>query len=350
MVVDAVSRLMEGANGMAEFWNGLAGRRLSCIDMHTAGEPVRIVTAGIGLPEGGVLAMREFLGREADWMRRALMLEPRGHDGMYGAVLVPSGDNTAAFGAVFMHNEGYSTMCGHAVIALGRYAVDSGLASSGDNFVIECPCGPVDVAVAPDGTVSFTSVPAFVVARDVPVRIDGFAPFRADIAYGGAYYAILPLERLGVAWGGLPPDELARVGERITRALAAAVSLPGPAALAFLYGTIFTDGTEDAAQVSENICIFAGRQIDRSPTGSGVTARMALRAAGGRARLGEIHRFRSITGGMFTAGLATAPAADGSVRVIVSGRAHYMARAEFLIEDGDDIGRGFLISESGNNG
>ncbi len=332
---------------MPDFWNSLRGRRIHCIDMHVAGEPLRIVSAGLDLPEGGsILRQRAYLAEDADWLRRALMLEPRGHEGMYGAVLVPGHDPAAVFGAVFMHNEGYSTMCGHAVIALGRYAADSGLATGGAGFVIDCPCGPVDVTVAADGTVSFTSVPAFVVARDVPVRIDGFAPFHADIAYGGAYYAILPLARLGIEWGRLPVGELAGIGERITRALADAVSLPGDAALAFLYGTIFTDGVEDAAQVSDNICIFAGRQIDRSPTGSGVTARMALRAADGRARPGQTHRFRSITGGEFHARLATAPGVDGAVRVTVGGRAHYTGRSEFLIEDEDPIGRGFLPGRS----
>lgn len=328
---------------MAEFWGSLQGRRLHCIDMHTAGEPVRIVTAGLDLPEGeSVLRQRAYLADKADWLRQALMLEPRGHAGMYGAFLVPGDNPAAVFGAAFMHNEGYSTMCGHAVIALGRYAVDNGFADVGRPFVIDCPCGPVDVTVAADGAVSFTSVPAFVVARDVAVHINGFAPFHADIAYGGAYYAILPLAQLGIEWGALPLEELAVIGERITQALAGQVSLPGRAELAFLYGTIFTDGVVEGTQVSDNVCIFAGRQIDRSPTGSGVTARMALRAADGRAQPGQVHRFRSITGGEFSACLAEAPTAAGAVRVIVSGRAFYTGRSEFIIEDEDVVGRGFL--------
>lgn len=145
------------------------GPVLSVVDMHTGGEPLRIVLSGAPVPEGStVLEKRRWVREHMDWVRRLLMLEPRGHRDMYGALLVPSEVPEAHLGVLFMHNEGYSTMCGHAVIALGRFAVDYGLVEpqGRDTPVnIHCPCGVVQAYVSHNegrsGRVRFHSVPAF---------------------------------------------------------------------------------------------------------------------------------------------------------------------------------------------
>ena len=204
------------------------------IDMHTAGEPVRIVVDGYPALAGAtILDKRRDALEHHDHVRRLLMLEPRGHAEMYGAILVPPSTPGAALGVLFCHHEGYSTMCGHATIALGRFAVDRGLvpaAAPVARFGLECPCGVVAVTVAIDpdgrpGEVSFDSVPAFVLARDLEVSVAGLGTVRLDIAYGGAFYAILPASRIGHALVGAPIAPLRDAACRITEAIRATVPI-----------------------------------------------------------------------------------------------------------------------------
>ena len=327
------------------------------IDMHTAGEPVRIVVDGYPALAGATILdkRRDALERH-DHVRRLLMLEPRGHAEMYGAILVPPSAPGAALGVLFCHHEGYSTMCGHATIALGRFAVDRGLVPARApvaRFGLECPCGVVEVAVTigPDGrpgAVAFDSVPAFVFARDLEIAVEGLGRVRLDIAYGGAFYAILPASRIGHALVGGPIAALREAACRITETIRATVAIhhPGEPDLGFLYGTILTDDVRPGAgPASANLCVFGDGQIDRSPTGSGVTARLALAHARGEIGPGQQTDFAGATGHRFTGeivGTGTLGARD-TVTVRVSGRAHYSGEAIFRLEEGDTLGAGFLL-------
>jgi trans-L-3-hydroxyproline dehydratase len=257
---------------------------------------------------------------------------------------------------LFCHHEGYSTMCGHATIALGRFAVDRGLVPARTpetRFGLECPCGVVDVsvAIAPDGSpgeVAFDSVPAFVLARDLEVEVEGLGAVRLDIAYGGAFYAILPASRIGMALVGAPIAPLREAACRITETIRARMQIRHPTEpdLGFLYGTILTDDIvpgEDRA--SANLCVFGDGQIDRSPTGSGVTARLALAHARGEIGPGATARFAGATGQCFSGAVArqTRLGDRDAVVVRVSGRAHYSGEAVFSLEPGDVLGAGFLL-------
>jgi trans-L-3-hydroxyproline dehydratase len=252
---------------------------------------------------------------------------------------------------LFIHNEGYSTMCGHAVIALGRWAVDSGIVPrrEGETRVaIQCPCGLVAARVAGDGAVRFTSVPAFAFALDAEVQVPGAGAVKLDIGYGGAFFALLPAARFGLDVRRSPTRDLVDAAQRVTEAAKAQIPLahPDDPDLAFLYGTVLTDGADasDAAPTA-NICVFAEREVDRSPTGSGVTARIAVQHARGLIALGQERRFESITGAVFT-GKALARTTAGrfdAVTVEVGGKAHYTGRASFTLEAEDEIGRGFLL-------
>jgi len=201
------------------------------IDMHTAGEPVRIVVDGYPELVGAtILEKRRDARARHDHVRRLLMLEPRGHAEMYGAIPVAPTAPGAALGVLFCHHEGYSTMCGHATIALGRFAIDRGLVAATapvTRFGLECPCGVVRVAVAigadgKPGEVSFDSVPAFVLARDQRLDVPGLGAVTFDIAYGGAFYAILPARRIGLVLAGAPIEPLRDAARRITDAARAA--------------------------------------------------------------------------------------------------------------------------------
>ena len=278
---------------------------LSTVEMHTGGEPTRIVVDGWPRFSGKTLLDKRREARERfDHLRRGLMLEPRGHDGMYGALLVEPDHPEADLAVLFMHNEGYSTMCGHATIALARWAVDSGRVKRGEPETpdsetivrLQCPCGLVTARVAADDTVRFESVPAFAYALDRIAPTRTWGPVTVDIAYGGAFYAFLSADSIGLDLRSSPMRVIVDAGEEIAEAAVKAVPIEiehlDEPDLAFLYGTILTDGGNGAdGKPSRNVCIFAGRQIDRSPTGSGVTARMALQMARREARVGDARRF-----------------------------------------------------------
>lgn len=329
---------------------------LEVVDMHTGGEPVRIVVAGYPeLPKGTILEKRAHVRDRLDHLRRILIFEPRGHYDMYGALLVEPDLPGADIAALFMHNEGYSTMCGHAVIALGRYAVDHGLVPTVEPVTrvgIECPCGlvvaHVEVRDGKAGAVSFESVPSFLFAADRIVSLPGFGDIRFDVAYGGAFYALADAAQFGLAFGNSPARAFVDAATALTAAVRGSVPLshPDSADLAFLYGSILTDGGDGAGGVAtRNVCVFADAQVDRSPTGSGVTARLAAMHARGSVAAGETRLFESIVGSRFT-GAVVRTAQVGSHAAIVarvSGRSHYSGRASFVVEPDDELGRGFLV-------
>jgi trans-L-3-hydroxyproline dehydratase len=328
--------------------------RLRVTDMHTAGEPVRIVTDGYPPLAGAtILEKRQDALLRHDRLRRILVHEPRGHADMYGVIPVEPTDPRAAFAALFIHGEGYSTMCGHATIALGKWLVESGQVPAVEpetRFFIELPCGLVEVSCrVENGTVTataFESVPAFLDRADIELAVPGLGKVRFDLAYGGAFYALLPASRLGLPFFDTPLEELVSAARALTEAARAALDIahPDAADLGFLYGTILTD---DAAppEATWNLCVFADGQIDRSPTGSGVTARMARDHASGLVLPGQERLFLGPTGIGFS-GCVTertgAPGAD-AVRIRVSGHSHYCGTAVFTVDDGDELGDGFSL-------
>jgi len=329
---------------------------LTVIDMHTGGEPLRIVTGGYpDLSQGTILEKRAYVCDHLDHLRKILMFEPRGHADMYGALLVEPDLPGADLAVLFMHNEGYSTMCGHAIIALGRYAVDQGLVPAGTDVThvnIECPCGMVRAEVTMrDGKaadVSFESVPSFLFARDQLLTLDHYGDISFDVAYGGAFYALADASQFGLEFGSGPVAEFVDAADRLTRAAQAAIQLGHPDAddLAFLYGTILTDGKDAYSdQPTRNVCVLAERQVDRSPTGSGVTARLAAMHARGHISAGQIRSFESIVGSRFSGAVAseTTCGEHPAITARVSGRAFYSGKVEFIVEADDPLAGGFLV-------
>lgn len=329
---------------------------LTVIDMHTAGEPLRIVTGGYPeLPRGSILEKRAYVRDNLDHLRQTLMFEPRGHQDMYGALLVEPDLPGADLAVLFMHNEGYSTMCGHAIIALGRYAVDEGLVPAGESVTIvniECPCGMVVARVAMHegraAEVSFESVPSFLFARDRQVDLEPWGRISYDIAYGGAFYALADARQFGLRFGRDPAHAFIEAADRLTKAVAKAVKLDHPDAddLAFLYGSILTDGRDGFSErPTRNVCVFAERQVDRSPTGSGVTARLAAMHAKGQMAQGQERLFESIIGTRFAGAIASVTRAGphAAITARVTGRAFYSGQATFRVEEDDPLSGGFLV-------
>lgn len=328
---------------------------ITVIDMHTGGEPLRIVKNGYPpIPGTTILEKRRYVKENLDHLRKFLMFEPRGHADMYGALLFEPTHPQADLAVLFMHNEGYSTMCGHAIIALGRYAVDHGLVTPQEPVTkvnIECPCGliraEVQVKEGKSGQVSFESVPAFLHTADLTVNLHPYGKVLFDIAYGGAFYAIADACQFNLHPDTSPVRDLVDAATALSQAVKQAVTLTHPTEpdLAFLYGSILTDGNNTPGTPSKNICVFADAEVDRSPTGSGVTARMALRHAKNLCQTHQPATFTSLTGAAFTAQILTKTqiGPHPAVTVQVTGQAHYTGKSTYQLEEGDEIGKGFLL-------
>ncbi|MEP7240313.1 MAG: proline racemase family protein [Devosia sp.] len=336
------------------------GGTIETLDMHTGGEPVRIVVGGYpSVPGRTILEKRRYALENLDHLRRLLMFEPRGHNDMYGVIPVEPNLPEADMAVLFMHSEGYSTMCGHATIALGRYAVDHGIVKPEAPWTrvnLECPCGLVRLRVEvkatanghESGQVLFESVPSFAFLLNQRIDVPGLGSVPFDIGYGGAFYALVDAGVIGLSLDGSSLGALVDAADLITRSIAAGFPLehPDDSDLAFLYGTILTDGRDArAAESTRNLCVFAGRQVDRSPTGSGVSARIAVQHAKGQIAIGQTRKFESITSAMFTGVPVRAVAAGrfDAVHVEVGGRAYYSGKAQFTLEPGDALGAGFKL-------
>jgi trans-L-3-hydroxyproline dehydratase len=334
----------------------LSAIEIETVEMHTGGEPVRIVTGGYPeIPGATILEKRRHAREHLDHLRRFLMFEPRGHFDMYGVIPVEPDLPDADLAVLFMHNEGYSTMCGHGVIALGRWAVEQGLMARHEPETavnIQCPCGLVRTRVAVEagqvGEVRFESVPAFAFDVERAVEVPGHGPVSVDIGYGGAFYALVPADTFGLDVRNSPVRDLVDAASAVTEAIKSQVPIshPDDPELAFLYGTILTDGADlYSHEPTANVCVFADRQVDRSPTGSGVTARIAVQFDRGLIDLDQVRTFESLTGARFT-GRAIERRHVGpfdAVTVEVGGRAHYVGRSRFTLDPDDPLGGGFLL-------
>jgi len=335
-----------------------SGPLFTAIDAHAGGEPLRIVTGGVpDIPGATMLERRQYLKEHLDFIRRALMCEPRGHYNMYGCILTPPVTPAAHFGVLFMHNEGYSTMCGHGIIALTTALAETGTVESSSDEVsvtFDTPAGLVSATAHrnEDGRfsrTSFVNVPSFVYASDVEIVVPGTGHIRIDIAFGGAFYAILPSRSIGLRVSAEFAMELARTGELVKEAVNEQMEIEHPTEkeLGFLYGTIFTDAPEDPGHHSRNLCIFANREIDRSPTGTGVSARLAQLRARGELAEDECIVVESILGAASTfSGRVVGKTQVGRYRAIVpeiSGSGFITGRQEFCLDSSDPLGAGFLI-------
>ncbi|HBB94816.1 MAG TPA: proline racemase [Blastocatellia bacterium] len=327
--------------------------RITAIDMHTGGEPLRVYTSGLPPIEGRtVLEKRRYFREHYDHIRTATMWEPRGHADMYGAVITSSLD--ADFDVFFLHNEGYSTMCGHAIIALTKLVFETGvIRKEGDHpqITINVPAGKIRAqAVIEDGKVrdvSFLNVPSFLYLRDQQVEVSGLGRVQFDVAYGGAFYAFVDATSVGLT---LTPDnyhQLIDYGRRIKRAVMENFSIEHPfeQELSFLYGTIFTGPAAARGHHSRNVCVFADGEVDRSATGSGVSARAALHHAKGELGLNQKITIESIIGSTMTvqAVEVTKFGPHDAVVPEVSGTAAIIGRNEFYFDPDDSLGRGFLL-------
>ncbi len=338
--------------------SGQKGIKITTTEMHTGGEPLRIVETGYPPLLGDtILDKRRYAKDHIDHLRKLLMYEPRGHYDMYGTIFVEPDHPEADLAVLFMHNEGYSTMCGHAVLALGRYAIDKGLVknvqSPETQVNIQVPAGLVRATVkyqdGKPGNVRFNSVAAFAYALGVEVDVPKYGKMCLDIGYGGAFYALVPAQKVGLDVNKSRAVNLVEAADTISSAVKKQIKIEHPDSpdLGFLYGTILTDGLDDfSEQPTFNTCVFADREVDRSSCGSGVTARVAVQFAKGQIALGDSRTFRSGPTGAVMFGKPVKTTKCGkfdAVVVEVAGRGFYTGSATYTLEEDDPFQTGFLV-------
>jgi proline racemase/trans-L-3-hydroxyproline dehydratase len=331
------------------------------IDYHTGGEPFRIVPdPPVDMPGDNVAdrRARAVASDDVQLLRQILCFEPRGHADMYGGLITPPDDEGAHFGALFWHKDGFSTACGHGTIALGAWAVSSGLV--GDiqqeevvDVVVDVPSGRVTARVHAEhgvvGDVDFVSVPSYVIAQDVPVET-GRGHVRVDVAYGGAIYAQVRAADLGLAVKADSLQQLIAAAREVKRALT-----DSPLArhdeddrLSGIYGTILYDDLgrdPDGSLRQRNVTVFADGEVDRSPCGSGTASRVALLAETGRLADGQRLVHESIVGSEFCARVEQKVGAAGRPAVVpvITGRAHQTGEHVFMVDPHDPLVPGFVL-------
>lgn len=328
------------------------------VDYHTGGEPFRIVTGGAAVPEGArVIDRREAAQQgELDNIRALLCNEPRGHPDMYGGFLVPPDDEGADLGVLFWHNAGFSTACGHGTIALATYAVDEGLvdapADGEAEVVIDVPSGRVRALVQREGGrvvgVTFVNVPSYVLARRVPLDTP-FGPLQVDISYGGAVYASVRASLAGLTLQSRDLSELIQLGRTVKDLLRdhEATRHPSDVRLSGVYGVIWWEPRRSAdGVVHQRSCtVFADGEVDRSPSGSGTSARLALLHDDGTVAVGEPFLHDSILGSRFVGRVLEKTTSDDKVAVItqVEGSAFRTGEHRFMLDPLDPFEKGFLL-------
>lgn len=326
--------------------------RITTVDAHAAGEPLRVITGGLpSIPGDTILEKRRYARENLDDLRRVLMFEPRGHADMYGCFLTDPVTPDGTLGVLFIHNEGYSTMCGHGVIALVTVLLETGMIEPHEVIRLDTPAGRVTAKAHFDGSrvhnVAFRNVPSFAYKRDQKVDVPGIGKVRYDIGFGGAFYAYCKAEDLGVR---IVPEEfrkLIEVGMAVKRAVMASIEIKHPFEedLGFLYGTIIDGKPLGKEANSRNVCIFAEGEVDRSPTGTGVSGRVALEHAKGTLAVGEPFVIESLIGTRFTGRVVRETEFAGYDAVIpeIEGSAWITGRHEFLIAPDDPLREGFIL-------
>ncbi len=330
-------------------------KAISTVEVHTGGEAFRIVTSGLPRMQGKtIVERRAWLKENADDIRRALMFEPRGHADMYGGYLTEPVSETADFGVIFVHNEGYSDHCGHGVIGLATAAVELGWVprtAPETRVGIDAPCGFIEAFVKWDGdhagNVRFVNVPSFIWKRDVTVHTPSFGSVTGDIAFGGAFYFYtdgaphnLPVRESSI-------EQLIRFGAEVKIAANNAFKVVHPEIpeINHIYGTIIANAPRHAGSTQANCCVFADREVDRSPTGSGTAGRVAQLYLRGELGRNETLVNESVIGTIFKGRVLQEVKLGEFDAVIpeVEGNAYICGFGNWIIDERDPLTYGFLV-------
>jgi len=342
--------------------------RIQTIDAHAAGEPLRLIIDGLPAPEGKtMLEKRSWAQKRLDHLRKGLILEPRGHTDMYGALLTEPVSPDANAGVLFMHNEGWSTMCGHGIIAVSTIAIeraliwpgqtvsDTGTKPTSVDLRYDTPAGLVHARahLAHHGdavrveSVAFRNVPSFVFEPSLMVTV-GSKKIPVDVAFGGAFYAIVDAEAAGLPIDAEHLPELRKLGMAIAREVERVrrVVHPNDAGLEGIYGTIFTAPAQLPDAHLRNVTIFADAEVDRSPCGTGTAAVMAVLNDMGLLLDDVPFVHESIVGTTFRGRVVDRVAIGERTAIVpeIEGSAWITGEHTFLIDGDDPLKAGFRLT------
>lgn len=332
-------------------------RIITAIDTHTVGEPTRIITGGVPrIPGDTMLEKKAYLEENMDWLRTALMREPRGHADMFGAIITSPVSPGADVGVIFMDTGGYATMCGHGTIGTVTTVLETGMVTPSkplSRVTLDAPAGVVSAVAEMDDegvkSVTIRNVPSFVYARDVGIRLPSGGRVNADIAFGGNFYAVVQAADLDVK---VLPENVAaliELGMAIKDAANAQMQVihPENPGITSVFGTIISGDPVHPEADLKNGMVFANGSIDRSPCGTGTSARMACLEAHGKLKLGEMFVHESILGTLFRGRLAEETQV-GPYRAFVpevTASAYITGFQQFVIDSRDPLRYGFLLGQ-----
>ena len=326
----------------------------SCIDGHTCGNPVRLVIGGGPLLRGAGMSERrqDFIAR-FDWVRRALMFEPRGHDVMSGAILYPPTRDDCDIAILYIEVTGCLPICGHGTIGSVTFALEQGLMTPREEGVValDAPAGRVTASYVRNGahidSVRLRNVPSYLATAEVPLRIEGLGELVVDIAYGGNFYAIVDPQKNFAGLEDVPVDWLLRWSPAVRRAAnaAAGVAHPDDPTIAGVSHVQWTGAPRDPRAQGRNAVFYGERAIDRSPCGTGTSARMAQLAAKGRLKVGDDFVHESIIGTLFDGRVEAAAQVGRHAAIVpsVAGWARMHGLNTIFVDTRDPLSGGFQL-------
>jgi 4-hydroxyproline epimerase len=326
-----------------------------CVDGHTAGNPVRLVVSGAPPLTGATMSLKrqDFLAR-FDWIRTGLMFEPRGHDLMSGGFLYPPTSAEADVAILFIETSGCLPMCGHGTIGIVTFGLEQGLIRPRQpgRLVVDVPAGPIEIDYRQDGarvrSVLIRNVASYLAARDIRIEVPGFGPLAVDIAYGGNYYAIVEPQGPYRGLDDLGAQRILALSPIVRRRVQDQVEPVHPLdpTIRGVSHVMWTDRPRGQGAHGRNAVFYGERAIDRSPCGTGTSARMAQLHATGRLAPGESFVHESLIGSRFT-GRVEAEAMIGPYRGIlpsIEGSAIATGANQIWIDEEDPFARGFQLN------
>ena len=331
-----------------------ASRVFSAVDSHTEGMPTRVITGGVGpIPGDSMLERKLHFERHMDGLRLMLMREPRGHGAMSGAILQPPLHEGADWGVLFIEVSGCLPMCGHGTIGVATVLVETGMVEVSEPETVvrlDTPAGLVEARVAVDGgrarSVALRNVPSFLLGRDRSVELDG-RPLTYDMAFGGNFYAILPAGSAGLEIDPARADELVERGLEIMGAINTGdcPEHPSDPRISGCKHVIFTAAGADGPHSQRSATSIHPGWLDRSPCGTGTSAKLAALHARGELRVGERFVNRSVIGTRFEGRIVGETEVDGLPAVVpeITGRAWITGMGQYVLDPDDPFPEGFAL-------
>lgn len=324
------------------------------IDTHTGGDPTRIVVEGLPqVPGETMLDKKNYIIENLDYIRQSLMLEPRGHKDMFGALLLEQTNPEADVGVIFMSNDGYLNMCGHGTMGVVTALIEDGLIAYDPEkpVVLETPAGLVRVKPTLEGNkvtnVSIQNVPAFLWEEDVEVDIDGLGKLNVDIAFGGSFFVFVDAKKAGISTAPGNHEYLSEIGLKIIDQVNEQVKVEHPIEKKInkIELILFLENSDNEGINTKNVAVFGKGQVARSACGTGLCAQMATQAAKGGLKKGDSFNTESIIETPFFGKVVDETVVGDKKAIIpeINGHAYIIGRHEFVLHPEDDLKYGFLL-------